>query len=81
MFICKLLTSNYSYKEVELLHCVTEGGCHQAGPCETAAEDNDWSTAKFVHQDTADRACRERRDGQEEEEVISQVKQICTGHY
>lgn len=68
MCICKLLTSNYSYEEVELLHCVTEGGCHQTGPRETAAEDNDWSTAKFVHQDTADRTWRE------EEEVISQVK-------
>lgn len=55
------LTSHHPYEEVELLHCVAEGGSNESRPCQTTTEDDDWSTAKFVHEDTADWTWREKR--------------------
>lgn len=55
------LTSHDADEEVELRHSVAEGGRDESRPCQTTAEDDDWSTAKSVHKDAADGAWREKR--------------------
>ena len=49
------LTSNDSNAQVKFLHGVTEGSCNQATAWQAAANNHDWTTAIFIHQDTADR--------------------------
>ena len=58
----EILTSHYSYEEVELLHRVAERGCDQSWPWQTTTDHDDWSTAEFVHKDAADWAWRRRRN-------------------
>lgn len=62
--VSKMLTSHDSDEEVELRHGVAEGGPDQSRPSQTTPDEDDWSTAIFVHKDAAEWTWRDEGAGE-----------------